>query len=82
MPMENVAERRSEERFITDAGGKKVGVILGYDEYQELIEDLHDLAVIAERRDEKSIPFDEFVTKLRQDGRLLVVHSPIGRPRP
>ena len=34
------------------------------------MEDLHDLAVIAERRDEKPISFDEMKVKLKRDGIL------------
>ncbi len=35
------------------------------DEYQELLEDLHDFAVIAERRDEPSIGMDKLKKKLK-----------------
>lgn len=48
------------KRFIVDKKGKKTDVILPINEYESLLEDLHDLAVIAERRDEKAIPFEEF----------------------
>jgi len=47
------------ERFIIDEKGKKTDVILPINEYESLLEDLHDLAVIAERRDEKAISFEE-----------------------
>ena len=55
------------EQFITNAKGKKISVILSYKKYEKLIEDLHDLAVIAERRDEKPISFDEMKVKLKRD---------------
>jgi hypothetical protein len=39
-------------RFIVDEKGHRVSVVLPVDEYEELLEDLHDLAVVAERRPE------------------------------
>ncbi len=42
--------------------------VLPINEYEELLEDLHDLAVIAERREEPTIPFDELKKKLEKDG--------------
>jgi len=39
-----------QEQFIVNAKGKKTGIILSLDRYQRLMEDLHDLAVVAERR--------------------------------
>ncbi|MFO0795258.1 MAG: hypothetical protein U0586_14500, partial [Candidatus Brocadiaceae bacterium] len=37
------------EQFIVDESGKKKAVILPIEDYEELLEDLHDLAVIADR---------------------------------
>jgi hypothetical protein len=37
-------------------------------EYERLMEDLHDLAVVAERRDEEAISLDEMKRRLREDG--------------
>jgi len=37
--------------------GGKVAVIIPIDEFEEFLEDLHDLAVIAERRDEPTVFF-------------------------
>jgi hypothetical protein len=45
---------------------KKNGVILSLKRYQKLIEDLHDLAVIAERRSEEPIPLDEMKRWLKK----------------
>ncbi len=55
------------EQFITNAKGKKISVIVSYKKYEKLLEDLHDLAVIAERRDEKPISFDRMKEKLKRD---------------
>ena len=43
------------EQYVVDKDGNKVAVILPLTEYQHLKEDLHDLAMVAERRDEGTI---------------------------
>ncbi len=55
-------------KFVVDESGKKTAVILPVEEYEELLEDIHDLAVIAERKDEPTINFDELKKKLKADG--------------
>ena len=62
--------KRFQEQYIVDEKGQKTAVILPIDEYEELLEDLHDLAVIAERRDEPAITFEELKEKLKKDGLL------------
>jgi len=47
-----------QEQFIVDAEGKKTGVILPLKRYQKLMEDLRDLAVVAERRAEEPISLE------------------------
>lgn len=47
------------EQFIIDESGKKKAVILPIEDYEELLEDIHDLAVIAERKDEPTTGFEE-----------------------
>lgn len=44
--------------------GRPTAVILPLAEYEELLEDLHDLAVIARRKDEPTIPLDEVKRRL------------------
>ena len=39
-------------KYQTDAQGRRTAVVLPIAEYRQLLEDLHDLAVVAERRDE------------------------------
>jgi len=36
--------------------------------FQELIEDIEDLAAVAERRDEPTIPHKRFLAELKNDG--------------
>ncbi len=59
--------KRMEERYIVDARGEKTAVIIPTRRYEQLIEDLHDLAVVAERREEKEIDFVEMRKRLRRD---------------
>ena len=47
------------EQYVVDENGNKVAVILPLKEYQHLKEDLHDLAMVAERRDEGTISLAE-----------------------
>ena len=55
-------------QFVVNAQGKKTGVLLSLKHYQKLLEDLHDLAVIAERRDEEPIALEEMQRRLQHDG--------------
>ena len=57
-------------RYITSEDGSRTDVVLPVAEYEELMEDLHDLAVIAERREEPSVPLEEVKKKLKEDGFL------------
>ncbi len=45
-------------KFIIDKNGKKVSVILTIEEYNELLEDIHDLKVVMERREEETMSID------------------------
>jgi len=60
----------AQEQFVVDAQGKKTGVILSIKRYQKLMEDLHDLAVVAERRAEKPVSLEEMKRRLKNDGIL------------
>ena len=57
-------------QYVVNEKGERTAVIVSLDEYQEILEDLHDLAVIADRREEPTVPFEELKNKLRQDGLL------------
>jgi PHD/YefM family antitoxin component YafN of YafNO toxin-antitoxin module len=47
------------EQYVVDEKGNRIAVILPLTEYQNLKEDLHDLAMVAERRDEGTISLAE-----------------------
>jgi hypothetical protein len=61
---------RAREQYIVDQRGKKTAVVLPIEGYRRLLEDLHDLAVVAERRDEPTVTLEELKRRLRQDGLL------------
>jgi PHD/YefM family antitoxin component YafN of YafNO toxin-antitoxin module len=62
--------REFQEKYIVDENGQKTAVVLPIKEYEELLEDLRDLAIIAERRDEPTITFEELKKRLKEDGLL------------
>ena len=55
---------------VTNEAGEKTAVILPIDEFLELLEDMQDLAVLAERRDEPTVSFEEVKKRLKKDGLL------------
>lgn len=51
-------------QFVVDTEGQKTAVLLPISTYEQLLEDLHDLAVIAQRQDESPINLDEMLQRL------------------
>ena len=43
------------QKFLLDSKGRKTGIVLSLRRYRKLMEDLHDLAIVAERRSEQGI---------------------------
>jgi len=60
-----VKVRESAAEYIVK-NGKRKAVILPVEEYQELLEDLHDLGVIASRRHEPTVPFEDVLRRLKK----------------
>jgi hypothetical protein len=58
------------KQFITDSTGQKISVILPLDEYMELMEDLEDLAAVAELRNEATIPWEQVKKEFLDNGLL------------
>jgi hypothetical protein len=56
--------------YLTDEHGQRTAVVMPIVQYQKLLEDLDDLAAIAERRDKLTAPHDQFVAELKRDGIL------------
>ena len=57
-------------RYVTNRQGKRTGVVLSLKRYLRLMEDLHDLAVVAERRNEKPVTADGMKKRLHKRGLL------------
>lgn len=57
-------------QYLYNESGEKTFVVLPVRKYQELIEDLHDLAIMAERRNEPTITIEEFERELKTNGSL------------
>lgn len=61
-------DKLPDPQYLIDSSGKKTFVVLRIEEYEELIEDSYDLAIMAERRDDQRISFEDFEEGLKQDG--------------
>lgn len=53
-------EKRTDKKYVIDVTM----------EHDELIEDVHDLSVIIERKDDKRIPLEDVRKRLKKDGLL------------
>jgi len=62
--------REAREQYVVGPTGRKTAVILSIEEYERLLEDLHDLAIVAERRNEEPIGLDDMKTQLETDSLL------------
>lgn len=58
------------EQYVIDNRGRRTGVILSTQQYRRLMEDIHDLAVVAERREEKPTTLAAMKRRLHKDGLL------------
>jgi hypothetical protein len=52
------------KRFVVTEKGRRTGILLTLKEYRTLLDDLRDLAIIAERKDESSEPLSVVREKL------------------
>lgn len=57
-------------RYVTNKAGDKTAVILSIEEFRALMEDIEDLAAVAERREEPTIPHEQLLVELKEDGLL------------
>lgn len=55
-------------RYVTGRQGKRTGVVLSLKRYSRLMEDLRDLAVVAERRPEKAVSAADMRKRLQKRG--------------
>lgn len=59
-----------QRRYLVNKKGKKTAAVIPIKRYEQLMEDLHDLAVVAERRDEENISYEQMKRRLKRDGLL------------
>ncbi|PYS64524.1 MAG: hypothetical protein DMF76_04480, partial [Acidobacteria bacterium] len=60
--------KQLEIRYVTNKAGDKMEVIMPIDDFRELMEDIEDLAAVAERREEPTIPHEKLLAELKKDG--------------
>jgi PHD/YefM family antitoxin component YafN of YafNO toxin-antitoxin module len=60
--------KRLEVQYVTNQSGEKTAVILPLAEFQELMEDIEDLAAVAERREEQTVSHEDLMIELTRDG--------------
>lgn len=65
-----MSDTNFQTKYIIDENGQKTAVVLPIEAYEELLADLHDLAIIAERRDEITLSFEGIKERLKKDGIL------------
>ncbi|HEX8561194.1 MAG TPA: hypothetical protein VF668_24080 [Pyrinomonadaceae bacterium] len=68
--MLDLKKLESEVQYITNSDGEKTAVVVPIAEFEELLEDVGDLAAVAERREEATISHDELLAELKRDGLL------------
>jgi len=56
--------------YVMNPQGERIAVMLSMDVYQELLEDLEDMAAIIERQDEPLIDHEVVVARLKANGLL------------
>ncbi len=60
--------KQLEVQYVTDQTGVKTGVLMPIAEFEELLEDIEDLAAVAERREEPTVSHEDLVVELKRDG--------------
>jgi len=56
----------SKVKFLIDKRGRRTHAVLPMKDYEELLEDLHDLALGLSRKSEADIPIEEAFAQLNQ----------------
>ena len=62
--------KQLEVQYITDRTGEKTGVIMPIAEFSEQMDDIEDLAAVAERREETTVSHQDLLGELKRDGLL------------
>ncbi|NOY74312.1 MAG: hypothetical protein GXP32_00780 [Kiritimatiellaeota bacterium] len=64
----NTATILEHPHFIINEKGNKESVVLSMQDYSRLLEELEDLAAVAERRNEETFTHSEVIAELKTDG--------------
>ena len=54
-------------QYITNNNGEKMSIVLSIQEFENILEDFEDLAIVAERKDEKVFSHQDVLKELEQD---------------
>ena len=57
-------------QYVVNEQGKKTAVLLPFATYEQLLEDLHDLAVVAQRRERTPIDLEQMLKRLGLEDEL------------
>jgi PHD/YefM family antitoxin component YafN of YafNO toxin-antitoxin module len=60
--------KQLEVQYVTDQTGAKTAVLMPIAEFEELMEDIEDLAAVAERREEPTVSHEDLLVELKRDG--------------
>ena len=69
-------------QYVVNDEGQKTAVLLPIQTYEQMLENLHDLAIVAQRREEKPIKPDEMLERLGIKSGTIVNNSPIHKRCP
>lgn len=57
-------------QYMTDEQGAKTAVVMPLPDFEQLLEDIEDLAAAAERRSEDTVSHEDVLKSLKADGLL------------
>lgn len=57
-------------QYVVDDQGHRLSVVLPVERYEAMLEDIADLAAVAERREEERVDHSAVVARLKADGLL------------
>jgi hypothetical protein len=63
--MLDLKKLEAEVQYVMNQDGEKTAVIVPFGEFQDSLEEIEDLAAVAERRDEPTISHDELLARLK-----------------
>ncbi len=52
-------------KYITNDDGQKLSVVLSIEEFEEILEDYEDLAIVAQRKGDKLTSHEDFLEELK-----------------